>query len=152
MFRSSHPFNIDRIHAAAVTCSDGRWGHQIDDFLETHLALPRYDRVAIPGGAGCLAGHLTTWKEEAVFEHQLALLVEVHELSRVVLVAHQDCAFYTVRLRVAGDELEKRQREDLAIAADRVRRLHQGMQVESYFARRRGHHVEFEEWKIPDGR
>jgi hypothetical protein len=147
MFKSSHPFVVDRIRAAAVTCSDGRWGAQIDDFIEIGLALPRYDRVAIPGGAGCLAGRLTTWKEEAAFEQQLALLVEVHGLTRVVLIAHQECAFYTVRLRVAGDELERRQREDLAIAADFVRRLHHGMQVESYFARRRGHLVEFEEWK-----
>jgi len=52
MFQSSHPFVVDRIRAAAVTCSDGRWGAQIDDFIETGLALPRYDRVAIPGGAG----------------------------------------------------------------------------------------------------
>jgi len=64
----------------------------------------------------------------------------------VILIAHQECAFYTVRLRVAGDELERRQGEDLAIAEDRVRHLHHGMHVESYFARRRGNLVEFEDW------
>jgi len=146
MFESSEPFVADRIRAAAVTCSDGRWGRQIDEFIERGLALPRYDRVAVPGGAGCLAGHLASWKEEAAIERQLALLVEVHELARVVLIAHQDCAFYSVSLRVAGAELERQQRHDLDVAAQRVRQLHAGMKVESWFARRDGPRVTFERW------
>ena len=146
MFDSTEPFVLERIGAAAVSCSDGRWGRQIDEFLERGLRLPRYDRVAVPGGAGCLAGHLATWKEEAALEHQLRLLVEVHGLTRVVLIAHQDCAFYTERLRVAGPELETAQRRDLDVAAHRVTRLHQGIAVETYFARRTDSRVRFEEW------
>ena len=149
MFEARDPFDPDRIHAAAVTCSDGRWGRQVDDFIERGLALPRYDRVAVPGGAGCLAGHLATWKEEAALEHQLALLVEVHGLVRVVLIAHQDCAFYSVRLRLAGADLERQQRRDLDTAAHRVRRLHAGITVDSWFARRDGAHVRFEKWDGP---
>lgn len=147
MFDSSEPWNAERIHAAAVSCSDGRWGRAIDDFLERGLRLPRYDRVAVPGGAGCLAGHLATWKEEAALEHQLGLLVEVHGLTRVVLVAHQDCAFYTTRLRVEGNALEDAQRRDLEIAAHRVMRLHDGIAVDAYFARRTESRVSFEEWR-----
>jgi carbonic anhydrase-like protein len=146
MFESREPFVADRIRAAAVTCSDGRWGRQIDEFIERGLALPRYDRVAVPGGAGCLAGHLASWKEEAAIERQLALLVEVHGLARVVLIAHQDCAFYSVSLRIAGAELERQQRHDLDVAAHRVRQLHAGMKVESWFARRDGAKVTFERW------
>lgn len=146
MFESREPFVADRIHAAAVTCSDGRWGRQLDDFLERGLALPRYDRVAVPGGAGCLAGHLASWKEEAAIEHHLALLAQVHELTRVVLIAHQDCAFYSVRLRIAGADLERQQRHDLDVASHRVRLLHAGMTVESWFARRDGIRVRFERW------
>ena len=146
MFESSEPFVVERIHAAAVTCSDGRWGHHVDEFLEKSLVLPRYDRVAVPGGAGALAGHLATWKEEAAIEHQLALLAEVHDLTRVVLVAHQDCAFYTVRLRIAGEQLERQQRSDLETASHRIERMHHGLRVERWFARRVGERVRFEEW------
>jgi hypothetical protein len=146
VFESREPFDADRIHAAAISCSDGRWGRQVDDFLERGLVLPRYDRVAVPGGAGCLAGHLVSWKEEAAIEHQLALLVEVHGLTRVVLIAHQDCAFYSVRLRIAGPGLEKQQREDLVLASHRLRRAHPGIAVESWFARRKDEHVWFERW------
>jgi hypothetical protein len=147
MFDSSEPWNPERIHAAAVSCSDGRWGRQIDDFLERGLHLPRYDRVAVPGGAGCLAGHLLTWKEEAALEHQLELLVEVHGLTRVVLIAHQDCAFYTTRLRIQGPALADVQRRDLDVAAHRIMRIHQGMTVDAYFAHRDLGHVRFEEWR-----
>src|SRR5262245_63065940 len=76
MFDSSIPWVAERIHAAAVSCSDGRWGEHVDEFLQQGLALPRYDRLAIPGGAGSLAGHLATWKEEQALVHQLELLVE----------------------------------------------------------------------------
>jgi len=147
MFQSSFPFDPDRIHAAAVTCSDGRWGNQIDDFLENGLLLPRYDRVAIPGGGGVLAGHLVAWKEAAAFEHHLGLLVQVHELTKVILIAHQDCAFYTTRLRISGPVLEEQQRRDLAVASEHVKALHFGIATERYFARRDGGtRVTFERW------
>ena len=35
--------------AAAVYCSDGRFGEHVDDFLHNALKLPRYDRLAVPG-------------------------------------------------------------------------------------------------------
>jgi hypothetical protein len=146
MFEARDPWIEERIGAAAITCSDGRWGRQIDEFLERGLALPRYDRVAVPGGAGCLAGHLIAWKEEAAIEHQIELLVGVHRLARFVLIAHQDCAFYSVRLGTKGADLERQQREDLVVAARRLKQLHPEMTVESYFARRKGGRVTFERW------
>jgi hypothetical protein len=146
MFDSTVPWVAERIHAAAVSCSDGRWGRQIDEFLEKGLALPRYDRVAVPGGAGALAGHVLTWKEEGALEHQLDLLVQVHGLVRVVLIAHQDCAFYTDRLKIAGHELAAVQRRDLVVAAHRISNLHPEVAVESYFACREGERARFVEW------
>ena len=54
-YESSIPFRSHRVHAAAVYCSDGRFGEQCDDFLQRGLALPNYDRLAVPGGAAGLA-------------------------------------------------------------------------------------------------
>jgi carbonic anhydrase-like protein len=144
-FESRIPFVTERIHAAAIYCSDGRWGLQMDEFLQDALRLPRYDRVAIPGGAGCLAGHVPSWKEESALLEQFGLLVEVHGLRRVVLIAHQDCAFYAVRLRLEGADRERQQRLDLDSAAQRLARSH-GLGVESWFARRDGSLVRFERW------
>ena len=93
-FTSSVPFVHERVGAAAIYCSDGRYGEQMDEFLHTCLGLPHYDRVAIPGGAACLAGHMLAMRERSALDRQLKFLVEGHGLSRVVMIAHQDCVFY----------------------------------------------------------
>src|SRR3954465_250649 len=46
-FVSSVPFEALRIGAAAVYCSDGRYGDQMDEFLHLGLGFPRYDRLAV---------------------------------------------------------------------------------------------------------
>ena len=51
MYESSIPYDTQRIRAAAVYGSVGRYGEQLEDFLHNSLGLPRYDRVAIPGGS-----------------------------------------------------------------------------------------------------
>lgn len=143
-FPSCVPFDTERIHAVAVYCSDGRFGEQVDDLLQNGLDLPRYDRMAVPGGAACLAGHFLTYREEVVVEAQLRFLLEVHGLARAILIAHQDCAFYTQRLSVPAPQLETRQLADLQKAASRVRGFAHGLAVTTWFARKRGDRVCFE--------
>ena len=111
-FESSIRFDVKRIRAAAVSCSDGRFGEQCDDFLHNGLQLPRYDRLAVPGGAACLAGHFAAYREEQAAIEELRFLVEVHGLEQVILIAHDNCAFYRERLAVLPFELESRQTED----------------------------------------
>jgi hypothetical protein len=147
VYESRIVYNPQRIHGAAIYCSDGRVGEHFDDFLFNGLRLPRYDRVALPGGPACLAGH-----EQAVLERdgvadELRFLVEAHGLDRVILIAHANCAFYTQRLGIEHPEvLELRQRADLVIAAAAVRH-ETGFgpnQVEAYFCRPGGDRVVFE--------
>lgn len=135
VFRSSLPFDVNRIRAAAVYCSDGRFGDQFDDLLHNGLALPRYDRLAVPGGAACLAYHFATYREEAAVLEQLRFLIGVHGLEQVVLIAHENCAFYTERLSVSPLQLETQQREDMKKAVQRVRLLSGELTVRAYFAR-----------------
>jgi len=144
MFEPRTPFSAERIRAAAIYCSDGRWGEQVDEFLHAGLSLPRYDRVAIPGGAACLAGHLALWHQEAALVEHIEFLLDLHGLARVVLIAHQECALYTVRMRLTGDDCERQQRRDLEDAAHRLERLHPALAVETWFARRSGLRVRFE--------
>lgn len=145
-FVSDVPFEADRIGAAAVYCSDGRFGEQMDDFLHHALELPRYDRVAIPGGAGCLAGYHAAIREEGALDRQLRMLIKVHGLREIVLIAHQDCAFYsTVRWR--NQSLEKQQIEDLSKAALRIRKF-AAVDVNGFFARKVDGRVQFEPVKL----
>ncbi|RMF80449.1 MAG: hypothetical protein D6744_08225 [Planctomycetota bacterium] len=143
-FRSSIPYDAARMHAAALYCSDGRVGEQFDDFLHNGLSLPRYDRLCLPGGPACLAGHPQAHLEEQGVLDELRFLVEVHELRRVVLIAHQGCAFYKARLELSEPRLERVQRADLVRAAAFVNRVTGLEQIEGYFARLVGGQFEFE--------
>jgi hypothetical protein len=71
VYESPVRFHENRIRAAAVYCSDGRFGEHVDDFLHNALKLPRCDRLAVPGGAACLAGHLFAYREEWGLVEQL---------------------------------------------------------------------------------
>jgi hypothetical protein len=132
-FVSSLTFDGARIHAASIYCSDGRVGEQIDEFLHEGLHLPRYDRLAMPGGPACYAGGV--WEGHSA-ERQLDFLCRVHGLERLVLIAHQGCAFYAEWLKVPPDQLELRQLEDVQKAVTRIRQAQPGMAVEAYFLRR----------------
>ena len=143
-YTSPVPFDHQRIQAAAVYCSDGRFGQQFDDLLVGGLSLPRYDRLAVPGGAACLASHFQTYREEQAIAEQLRFLVDVHRLRQVVLSAHENCAFYSDRLRVSPLQLESKQRDDMRKAMDRVRSIRGDIVVDAWFARLVGDEVQFE--------
>jgi len=148
MFESQTPYEPQRIHAAAIYCSDGRVGDHFDDFLQNGLKLPRYDRVALPGGPAALAEHKETALEHAAVADELQFLVDVHGIQRVVLIQHQNCAFYTSRLTLSGIGVEQQQYEDLKRAADLVRKITKVENVDAYFARQLATHVRFEPVKL----
>lgn len=143
-YKSSLPYDPQRIHAAAVYCSDGRVGEHFDDFLQNGLKLPRYDRVALPGGPACLAGHTEAHVAEQGVVDELKFLVEVHGLERIVLIAHAGCAFYSTRLHLPGEYLEAQQKIDLVKAALFIRRITGLQRVDGYFARPERDRVMFE--------
>ena len=144
MFESQTPYEPTRIHAAAIYCSDGRLGEHFDDFLSQGLKLPRYDRLALPGGPAALAEHPETRLEHAAVADELKFLVEVHGLDRVVLIQHQNCAFYTGRLKLSGFGVEQQQRADLKSAAEFVRKVTAVERIELFFARQMAGHIRFE--------
>jgi hypothetical protein len=143
-YEASSPYEEVRIHAAAVYCSDGRVGEQMDEFLHRGLALPRYDRVACPGGPVTLAGRLTALWESRGVQEQIRFLIRAHELQTVVLIAHECCAYYQQRLGIAAAAIESEQRDDLDKAAWAVRRKGEDLEIRGYFARRAGATIRFE--------
>lgn len=147
-YESRLRYDSARIHAAAIYCSDGRLGEHFDDFLQNGLSLPRYDRVTLPGGAACLAGHHQAHLEEEGVVDELKFLVEVHKLKRVVLIAHQGCAFYSARLELKEPRLELVQRADLVRAAAYVQRVTGLNNIEGYFARLFEDRVQFERVEV----
>jgi len=136
------------MHAAALYCSDGRLGEHFDDFLQNGLSLPRYDRLCLPGGPACIAGHAQAHVEEQGVLDELKFLVEVHRLRRVVLIAHSGCAFYAARLELKEPRLELVQRADLVRAAAFVHRVTGLSAIEAHFARLIDGQVMFERVEV----
>lgn len=137
-------YDASRIHAAALYCSDGRLGEQFDDFIVTHLKLPRYDRLCLPGGPACVSGHPQAHLEEKGVVDELNFLVEVHKLKRIVLLQHQGCAFYSTRLELKEPRLELVQKADLVRAAAFVHRVTGLSAIDAFFARQTDGQLEFE--------
>jgi len=117
LYRSAIPFRTFPVRAAAIHCSDGRVGAQIDEFLHHTLDTPLFDRLAVPGGPACLTYSSPALKETMGVKEQLLFLARAHHLRHVILIAHAPCAFYRKRLRVSARSLLSRQMEDLKEAA-----------------------------------
>jgi hypothetical protein len=149
VYQTALPFESSRVHAAAISCSDGRFGEHVDDFLHNGLKLPRYDRLTLPGGAACLAGHFLSFREEEALLAELRFLIQVHRLRRVALVAHRECAFYTEALHLRPDRVLAEQIHDLAQAAHRVRSMSKEVEVEAYFLDREAQGIRF--WAVSTG-
>lgn len=143
-YESPVAYEGERIHAAAVYCSDGRIGDHVDDFLHNGLGLPRYDRLACPGGPVALTGRFAGFWECRGVEEQLRFLLQVHDVRQVVLVAHQPCAYYLNRLGVPEAGLEAELHKDLDHAAFAVRRADPGIEVAAFMAWLDGGTVRFE--------
>lgn len=144
MYISPTRYEAERIYAAAVYCSDGRIGDQIDEFLHHGLGFPRYDRLVCPGGPAALSGRLLALWDARGVEEQIRFLVQVHDIRTVVLVAHEGCAYYEQRLRVPVEHTESEQRQDLKKAADAVLKLAPGVTVTRYLARHVGGAIGFD--------
>jgi hypothetical protein len=144
-YRSQLPYNAARIRAAAIYCSDGRVGEHFDDFLQNGLSLPRYDRLALPGGPACIAGHTEAHMEETGIVQELKFLVDVHGLGRVVLIQHEGCAFYAKRLSLPPHFIDAQQRIDLLKAAMFIQKVTGLERVDAYLAKHADGHMSFEE-------
>lgn len=79
---------------------------------------------------------------EAILE-QLAFLVKVHELKRIVLITHYGCAWYAEQLQRKPDECLPVQMEDLCTVTEKLRRQFESVKVEPYLAMRRGSVLSF---------
>jgi len=143
VYKSKIPFYTAREGAAALYCSDGRYGEQMDEFLHQGCGWPRYDRLAIPGGPAVLSGEISVLWEESFLRKYLEFLVRAHKLRHLAMIAHEGCGFYHDWLRLAPESIQQRQLRDLQRAQQQLRLNLPGLQVRMYFARNREDRVQF---------
>ncbi len=146
IFTSTEVWNAERVGAVAIYCSDGRWGEAFDEFCHKRLHIPRYDRLALPGGPACFAPRDQVEKVlcEAALE-QLGFLIKIHEVERIILITHYGCAHYLERLGKNADDCLFAQKQDLRAVADTLGTWFSGIRVESYLAMRKSSILSFHE-------
>ena len=138
IYESTVPWNASRPDTVIISCVDGRWRAQIQDFTINYLKADLHaDFLAVPGGIEPLTLFDRVPKDFNFFRRRLEALVESHGTKRIVAIAHQDCAWYKVH-RVFGFKLDLRERQisDLRRAAARLHEAFPDLAIETYFAKR----------------
>jgi hypothetical protein len=137
VYESSLPWDPERPATTIITCVDGRWYNHFQEFARVHLkAGTRTDFVAVPGGIEPMTLFDLVPKDFNFFRRRIESLVESHGTTRIVAIAHQDCAWY--KSRKIGPwtiDLKDRQVSDLHRAAAQLREMFESVTVETYFAR-----------------
>jgi hypothetical protein len=137
-YYAQEQWHSERIGAVALYCSDGRWGDAFDEFCHRHLRIPRYDRLAIPGGpARLVPGDGDSDALARATFKELDFLVRVHHVEKLVLITHYGCAIYAERLKLQPDECLPSQLNDIRLACATLRTVYPHMVVEGYLAMRR---------------
>jgi len=127
----------DTTDVLAIHCGDYRFQSAFHEFLNQSLKLDgNYDLMVIPGGplSLTLMEYLpkfswSSWK-------WLRFFVEQHEVRRLILIQHQDCAFYRTMPHHLHSSAEPRQRQeqDLRRAAQAMKKELEHLTVELYYA------------------
>jgi hypothetical protein len=94
---------------------------------------------------------MMVYHEATALDRQLSFLITSHALTKVVLIAHENCGFYK-GLWIGTTPLEQQQASDLQKAADQIRSHHPRVEVDAYFARKVEGKVRFEKWNVAPSR
>jgi hypothetical protein len=140
IYESSVPWNPNRPDTVIISCVDGRWREQIQEFTVNHLKADLHaDFLAAPGGIEPLTLFDLVPKDFNFFRRRLESLIDAHGPKRIVAIAHQDCAWYKTRTFLSMKiDLRERQIADLRRVAARLRETLPGIAVETYYARLEG--------------
>ena len=134
------PWDPERPETVVITCVDGRWYGHFRNSRREHLnAGPCTDFMAVPGGIEPMTLADEVPKDFNFFRRRLEALVEAHGTRRIIVIAHQDCAWYRERMGGASAEaMRAKQVADMRRAASWLRARFEGVVVQPYFARLSG--------------
>lgn len=138
LFVASASFDARPSKTLVVYCADGRFRPQMHEFLTQHLKLDRPVTITVPGGVAIfmplvgLAHKLVKGWLDAFSE----------EVTRIVVIAHEDCAAYKERhgildklvTRTLGRPIGQVQQDHLKRALGQLRVWYPHASVETYYA------------------
>lgn len=110
---------IRQCESVVVTCIDYRLQKIVDSWLARQLGHGTYDRIGLAGAV----------KEWETVSSQINLAVDLHGITKVVLINHEDCGAY------GEDDTRRRHEADLKEARRKLLEEYPRMDVEIYYAR-----------------
>lgn len=122
--------------ALVLSCIDFRFITFEQSFLESQNLKQAYDWVALAGASLALTGFPHAAEAEAFWD-QLALSKKIHQISKVIILDHQDCGAYASKFEIMPkDDLEAEQQihtQYLNQAYQQVKQHHPELIIELYF-------------------
>jgi hypothetical protein len=127
----------EETNVLAIHCGDYRFQEAFHEFLNSSLKLDgNYDLMVIPGGPLSLTLFEYLPKFQWASWKWLRFFAEQHKIQRLILIQHQDCAFYrTMPLHLhSSPEPRQRQEQDLRRVKEAMKRDLPRLAVEAYYA------------------
>jgi len=121
----------------AIHCGDFRFQAAFHEFLNRSLNLNgNYDLMVIPGGPLSLTLFEYLPEYQRATSNWFRFFAEMHNIKRLILIQHQDCAFYRSmpdHLHSSSD-LRQRQEQDLLRVKEWVEKEFPQIAVKLYYA------------------
>lgn len=92
----SHPkklLNTHTVETAVVSCIDFRFNNFLHSAIEASFGVTEYDEIKLAGGAKNLSSPGKEERREVVAE-DLLLAVEKHNVTKIILLTHENCGKY----------------------------------------------------------
>ncbi|NJO85567.1 MAG: carbonic anhydrase [Synechococcaceae cyanobacterium RM1_1_27] len=125
------------VEALVLSCIDYRMIKSEQHFLQTLDLEGRYDWTALAGGSLAVAGFPHAADANAFWD-QLEIAHQLHHIQRVILLDHQDCGAYALKLdpRLSQDPVREQQvhRHYLQQAKQEIQSRFAHLTVETYWA------------------
>ncbi len=153
VYKTQTAFTEHASTTLVLTCSSNAFYPYVREFLEKFLQLPEgtYDYLSVPGGPQFLM--LTEYLPKFAWAGQrwVKFLVEKHRLKKIILITHEDCAWYNderliptflQKLGIGGSSasqtstLKERQIEDLRGMAQSIHELISPIHIDAYYAQK----------------
>lgn len=129
--------NHTKADVLVVHCGDYRFQVALHEFLNHTLNLPSYDLMVVPGGPLGLAFGEPFPKFGWASWKWLRFFVELHRLTHLILIQHQDCGFYksmAEHLNFPIESVRERQEQDLRSVRESMSRELPQLVVDLYYA------------------
>lgn len=121
--------------ALVVHCSSAEFQQHFQDFLRGRLGLNRYALVALPGGVQALTLERLLPKFSWAGWRFIKFLMDQDAPTRVILIAHERCRWYSLGPQALRGAERDRQERDLRLVRSAWSERFPATSVEAYYAR-----------------